>query len=196
MLKIGITGGIGSGKSIISKAFALFNVPTYNADKRAKYIIRYDMSVKYKIQELLGKESYLQNGDYNVAYVAERVFADQALLVQLNSIVHPAVQEDARLWFQENEKSTYVIYEAAIMNAAGKDNSLNYVIAVQASEQTRIQRVLNRDLHRRKADVQEIMAKQKSAEDFAAIADFIIKNNDQDLILEQVLALHKQFITL
>lgn len=196
MLKIGITGGIGSGKSIISKAFALLNIPTYNADKQAKYIIRHDAFVKRKIKELLGEEAYLQNGDYNVAYVAERVFSDQALLVQLNKIVHPAVQENARLWFQENAQSAYVIYEAAIMNAAGKDNLLNYVIAVKASEQTRIKRVLNRDPHRTADDVLEIIAKQKSAEDFAAIADFVIKNDDQDLILEQVLALHEHFITL
>ncbi len=193
MIKVGITGGIGSGKSIVSKAFALLNVPTYNADKRAKAIIRNDEKVKKEIVLLLGEKAYLENGDYNVPFVTERVFSDDKLLAELNAIVHPVVRQDAITWFRENENAAYGIYEAAIMNAAGNGNLLDFVIVVQADEKTRISRVLVRDSQRQKADIQEIMRKQKTSDAFVEIGDFIIQNNENDLVLEQVLKLHAKF---
>ena len=196
MIKIGITGGIGSGKSIVSKAFTLFNVPTYNADQRAKAIIRNEESVKTDIKSLLGKKAYFENGNYNASFVSEIVFSDVEKLNKLNEIVHPAVRKDAARWFKENEEADYVIYEAAIMSAAKNGNELDYVITVLADEMTRIDRILKRDPHREVADIELIMAKQSTPEAFAEIADFIVRNNDEDLILEQVLALHCKFLTL
>lgn len=193
MIKVGITGGIGSGKSIVSKAFAMLGVPTYNADKRAKAIIHENAAVKTAIISLLGADAY-QDGFYNRNYVAELVFSDAELLKKLNEIVHPAVRKDSVDWFTENANCQYVIYEAAIMNAAGNKNSLDYVIAINADVETRIRRILKRDLHRTSNQIAEIIDKQNSAEEFQEIADFVIQNNDNDLIMEQVLHLHKRFL--
>lgn len=196
MLKIGITGGIGSGKSLVGKAFALLNAPMYNADVRAKWLIKNNTTIKNQVIELLGNEAYLENGEYNRRFVAEVVFNNSDLLNKLNAIVHPAVQQDALRWFEENKHAVYVIYEAAIMNSAGNSNLLDYIIVVSADEETRIQRILKRDPHRLMTDVQGIMANQKSDVEFREIADFIIFNNEDDLILEQVLVTHEKLLTL
>lgn len=193
MIKVGITGGIGSGKSIVSKAFAMLGVPTYNADNRAKAIIHENAGVKTAIIALLGAEAY-EDGFYNRSYVAGLVFSDAELLTKLNEIVHPAVRKDSVDWFTENANCQYVIYEAAIMNAAGNKNSLDYVIAVNADVETRIRRILKRDSHRTSDQIAEIIDNQKSTEEFQGIADFVIQNNDNDLIMEQVLHLHETFL--
>ncbi len=194
MLKIGITGGIGSGKSLVSQAFTLLQVPAYNADLRAKLLIANDVAVKTQINALLGQNAYNEAGEYDRKYVAEVVFNNVNLLKKLNEIVHPAVQADARFWFNENKNAAYVIYEAAIMNRAGEGNDLDYVVAVVADEETRIRRILKRDAHRSPIDIQEIMRNQKTTSQFRELADFIIHNNDSDLLLEQVLSLHEKWV--
>lgn len=196
MLKIGITGGIGSGKSLVSQAFTLLQVPVYNADLRAKLLIANDVAVKTQITALLGQNAYNEVGEYDRKYVAEIVFNDANLLKKLNEIVHPAVHTDARLWFDANKWAAYVIYEAAIMNHAGDGNELDFVVAVIADKATRIRRILSRDTHRSAAAIQEIMRNQKSTSQFREIADFVIHNNDTDLVLEQVFSLHANLITL
>jgi dephospho-CoA kinase len=196
MIKVGITGGIGSGKSIVSKAFSMLGVPTYNADNRAKSIIQENSRVKTAIIDLLGEEAYLEDGTYNRIFVAELVFSDAGLLKKLNDIVHPAVRNDAIKWFRENADCQCVVYEAAIMNAAKNGNDLDYVVVVHADIETRVSRILKRDAHRTTNQVKGIIENQKSTEEFLELADFVIQNNEEDLVLEQVLKLYSQLITL
>jgi dephospho-CoA kinase len=195
MIKVGITGGIGSGKSIASKAFSMLGVPTYDADSRAKSIIHENAQVKAAIIDLLGEEAYLKNGIYNRAFVAELVFSDAGLLKKLNGIVHPAVRNDATKWFSEYADCQCVVYEAAIMNAAKNGNDLDYVVVVHADIETRVSRILKRDTHRTTNQVTGIIKNQKSVEEFLELADFIIQNDEKDLVLEQVLKLHNRLLT-
>jgi dephospho-CoA kinase len=196
MIKVGITGGIGSGKSIVSKAFSMLGVPTYNADNRAKSIIHENTQVKAAIIDLLGEEAYTEDVTYNRTFVAELVFSDAGLLKKLNNIVHPAVRNDAIKWFYENVDRQCVVYEAAIMNAAKSGNDLDYVVVVYADIETRVSRILKRDAHRTTDQVKGIIKNQKSDEEFIELADFVVHNNEGDLVLEQVLKLYSQFITL
>jgi dephospho-CoA kinase len=195
MIKVGITGGIGSGKSIVSKVFSMLGVPTYNADSRAKSIIHENFQVKAAIIDLLGEEAYLENGIYNRAFVAELVFSDAGLLKSLSAIVHPVVRNDAIKWFGEHADRQCIVYEAAIMNAAKNGNELDYVVVVHADIETRVSRILKRDTHRTTNQVTGIIQNQKSAEEFLELADFIIQNNEKDLVLEQVLRIHNQLLT-
>jgi dephospho-CoA kinase len=112
---VGITGGIGSGKSTVAKVFSLLGVPVYEADSRAKWIIIQNQELKNEIIALLGSEAYLPDGSYNRAWVASQVFGQPALLQQLNALVHPAVRKDAQDWVIQHQEAPYVLYEAALL---------------------------------------------------------------------------------
>lgn len=196
MLKIGLTGGIGSGKSIVSKVFSLFDVPVYNADDRAKWLIMNDNALKKSIENLLGNEAYLPNGEYNRRWVASLVFENSELLKQLNALVHPTVYVDRNKWFELFAQKQYVLIEAAIMNKAGEGNELDYVIAVVANEAVRKERIRQRDPLRSEKEIENIIASQKSEETFSQLADFLIYNNPTDSILQQINALHRHFLSL
>lgn len=196
MLKIGLTGGIGSGKSMVSKVFSLFGVPIYYADERAKWLITNDELLKSSIISLLGNEAYTPQGAYNRRWVASLVFDDSELLKKLNALVHPAVYADRKGWFEQNIEKPYVLIEAAIMNKAGVENQLDYVIAVMADEDVRKERIRQRDPLRTEKEIENIIAAQKSAEAFKEMANFLVYNNPSDSILRQVNALHHHFLTL
>ncbi|MCP9770895.1 dephospho-CoA kinase [Lacihabitans sp. LS3-19] len=187
MLKIGLTGGIGSGKSVVAKLFGLLGVPVYESDQRAKWLIENNLKVKNKIIDLLGKESYFENGKYNKVYVAQQVFGNQEKLNLLNAIVHPSVSEDFKEWC-EQKTSPYIIKEAAIMN---KNSGLDKIIYVESPTELRIQRILERDKNRTFEQVQNIIKNQKSETEFKEIADFIISNNEEAMLIPQVLDLDR-----
>jgi dephospho-CoA kinase len=191
-LQIGVTGGIGSGKSVVCKIFSCLGIPVYNADSRAKWLIMHDASVRSAIVNLLGAESYDNQGAYDRAFVASRVFKDPELLGQLNAIVHPAVQADTKRWVSLNSTYPYVVKEAAIMNRAGDQNSLDFVVVVNAPAPLRIQRVLSRD-RRSEDEIKSIIARQISDEERNGIADFRIVNDEYSALIPQVLALHSRF---
>lgn len=207
MLKVGITGGIGSGKSTVARVFAALGIPVYEADERAKTLIEEDPEIVRQIRVLFGDEAYLPDGKYNKTHVAEKVFRDQRLLQKLNAIVHPAVGKDFEDW-ASRQSSPYVIKEAAIMNrndgspAAGRrsdgredagDRSAGYqntgldrIIVVSSPLALRIERIKNRD-GRSQEQIENIIRNQKSEEEFRALADYVISNNEQEFIMEQVL---------
>ncbi|SOE20382.1 dephospho-CoA kinase [Spirosomataceae bacterium TFI 002] len=189
MLKVGLTGGIGTGKTTVAQVFSLLGIPIYGADKRAKWLINNDAQLINYIKELLGDNSYL-GGFYNSKWVAQQVFANQKLLKKLNKIVHPRVGLDWELWCKAKGSFPYVIKEAAIM---GKD-SADYIINVTAPSSVRLNRVLQRDKHRSESDILAIISKQSSNEYFAEISSFEIKNGNQDLVIPQVLDIHKQLL--
>lgn len=188
MKLIGITGGIGSGKSIVCKVFATMEVSIYDADSRAKSLINNDLVLKKSIQNLLGEQSYTPTAEYNRAWVASQVFNNPTLLKQLNSIVHPRVREDSEKWIQQNSNATFLLYEAAIMKAAGDGNHFNKVIVVNAPIDLRIKRVRKRD-NRSEQEIRNIIARQISDEERLKIADFVIENDEKIPLLQQILDL-------
>jgi dephospho-CoA kinase len=188
MKLIGITGGIGSGKSIVCKVFANMGVPIYEADSRAKSLMNNDLSLIKTIKNLLGEQAYTPTGEYNRAWVASQVFNNPDLLKQLNGIVHPRVREDAENWIQQHSKAPFLLYEAAIMKAAGDGNHFDKVIVVTAPMALRIKRVQQRD-NRSEQEIRDIIARQISDEERLKIADFVIENDEERPLLEQILDL-------
>lgn len=188
---IGITGGIGSGKSLVCKVFSVLGIPIYEADARAKYLITYDHLLKKSIIELLGEQAYLASGEYNRAWVASQVFENPVLLSKLNALVHPKVRQDATDWIQQNQQTPFVLYEAALMKAAGDGNTFDKVIVVNAPVDLRIQRIKVRD-QRSETEIRAIIERQISEEERQKIADFIIENDEKQPLLPQILDLYEK----
>lgn len=194
MIKVGITGGIGSGKSTVARMLAEKGIPVYYADARAKYLMSYDPELKSAIKEAFGPEVYHRNGRLNRAALAKIIFSDKAKLQTINGLVHPAVARDGERWFDE-QNTHYALKEAALMIESGSHKSLDKLIVVVADKEERINRVVKRDRTDRKA----IMARinnQMSDEQRLAEADYVIDNNDFDKLQEQVDALHDQLMQL
>ncbi len=187
---IGITGGIGSGKSLVCKIFSTMNIPIYDADSRAKYLINNDLSLKKLIKNLLGENAYTSTGEYDRIWVASQVFNNPDLLKQLNSLVHPWVHKDARDWVKKYPTSPFLLYEAALMKAPGDGNMFDKVIAVNAPVNLRIKRIQQRD-KRSEQEIKDIIARQISDEDRLKIADYVIENDDKEAVLKQVLRLYE-----
>lgn len=192
-LQIGITGGIGSGKTTICRIFETIGIPVYYADIEAKRLMVTDKELINKIKSLLGDESYLQDGTLNRAYVASQVFGNAKLLEGLNALVHPAVHKDADRWHQQQKNAPYTLKEAALIFESGNHLALDAVITVFADRETRIQRVLKRDQIDREAVAARIDA-QLSDEEKVRMADFVITNNGKELLIPQVNIIHQQLI--
>lgn len=192
MLKIGLTGGIGSGKSFVGKVFRSLGIPVYEADVEAKRLMVEDAEVVSGITSLIGSEAYY-SGKINREYIASRVFKDKALLADLNEIVHPALGHDFERWVERQTGSKYVIEEAAILFESGASDRMDYSIVVQADEDTRLKRVMERDGVLEEA-VRARMANQLSGDELIKMADFIIYNENDRLILPQIVDLHSKIL--
>ncbi|MBT30118.1 MAG: dephospho-CoA kinase [Thalassobius sp.] len=193
-LIIGITGGIGSGKSVVCKIFKSLGIPVYDSDSRAKWLMRYSEDLINEIKKNFGQNSYLPDGQVNNKYLAENVFHDKEKLKLLSSLTHPAVGKDFQNWVEKNQNQKYLLKEAALIFEAGIYKTLDKTILVTAPQEIKIDRVLKRDPHRDKAQVLAIMDKQMSDDEKIPLADFIITNDDTEMILPQVLKLHEEFI--
>ena len=143
MLKIGITGGIGSGKSTVAGIFEVLGIPVYYADAEAKRLMNEDPSVKFAIQQTFGDQAY-SNGSLDRKYLSKAVFNNAERLAQLNAIVHPSTLRDAEQWMKQ-QSSAYIIKEAALIFESGSNKSLDYVIGVRAPESLRISRAMRRN---------------------------------------------------
>jgi dephospho-CoA kinase len=192
-LQIGITGGIGSGKSLVCRVFGALGVPVYSADERAKWLLNHDPKLRKTVEALLGNEAYTAEGSYNRQWVAGRVFQNPVLLRELNAVVHPRVGEDTLQWMQTHQNALYVVKEAAIMSKAGSNNSLDKVVVVQAPVDLRVKRVQQRDPHRSETEIRDIINRQVSEEERLKIADFVIQNDEKRLLLPQIWQLHELF---
>ncbi|MDA3866592.1 MAG: dephospho-CoA kinase [Salinivirgaceae bacterium] len=189
MQKIGVTGGIGSGKSLICKVFKIrYNIPIFEADKEAKKLINTDKSLKEEIIKLLGSSSYTPEGKYNTKFVASVVFNDTEKLKKLNTLVHRKVRVAFDSWAQQ-QNAPYVLQEAAILIESGGYKQLDEVIVVTAPESLRIKRVQQRDKMTKEQVLQRI-SKQLTDNERMAYAGFIIENNGTISILEQVEKIH------
>ena len=180
---IGITGGIGSGKSTVSKFIEELGFPVYDSDFWAKELVNVDENLKSRIIELLGEESYDENGKYNRKFVAEKVFDHQELLLKLNQIIHPAVKIHFENWVNA-QTAEFVFKETALLFELKLNESCYQSILVTADENIRIKRVMDRD-GRTYREVKEIIDKQMPEVDKVKLADFVIQNNtDLDTLKE------------
>ncbi|MGC4128086.1 MAG: dephospho-CoA kinase [Bergeyella sp.] len=172
---IGITGGIGSGKTTVAKIIEEMGFPVYYSDDEAKNIVNKDWVLKEKIKELLGENAYDENGFYNRKYVAEKVFNNDELLKKLNSLIHPAVKNDFENWV-ENQNSEFVFKETALLFELKLNESCYKSVLVTADDNIRIKRVMDRD-GKTYCEVEKIMEKQMPEKDKIKLADFVIDNN-------------------
>ncbi len=193
MMKIGLTGGIGSGKSTVAAIFEELGIPVFYADEEAKKLYA-EAEVRREVIELLGNEAYTEEG-LNKGFVADRVFQDASLLEQLNNIIHPKVGQRWRDWCAAHDSETYVIKEAAIMIEAGAHDGLDRIIVVEAPEETRIQRVMERDGVER-AEVQQRVRNQWTEDQRREFATDVINNDGTESLIHQVRGMHQQFLAL
>lgn len=193
MLKIGLTGGIGSGKSTVAKVFEILGIPVYYADDRAKELMNEDGPLKEAIKTNFGDAVYA-GGALNRKMLAEIVFASPEKLQLLNSLVHPATLSDAEDWFHR-QASPYCIKEAALIFESGAHHHLDHVIGVTAPAPLRILRTMHRD-GVTKEEVAARMDKQLDEAIKMKLCDFVLKNDEQELLLPQVLALHEKLLLL
>jgi dephospho-CoA kinase len=194
MLKIGLTGGIGSGKSTVCKVFEALTVPVYHADEKAKALINVNPDLKKSIVSEFGPESFNNQG-YNTAFIGRLVFNKKELLNTLNRIVHPFVAEDFILWCQANKNYPYTLQETAILFESGAAALMDYSIVVDAPESLRIKRVIDRD-RSSKEEVQARISNQWPAEKIRSLADWVIENDDKNLVLPQILKIHNNILKL
>lgn len=192
-LQIGITGGIGSGKTTVCKIFETLEIPVYYADERAKWLMANDPELKQAIKDTFGTDTYDADGNLDRQHLASIVFNDPDKLQQLNALVHPAVARDSEAWNEQQSGEPYTLREAALIYEAGIDQQLDYVIVVTAPVETRIQRVVQRDQTTREA-VESRMNKQMPEKEKVKRADFVIYNDGERALIPQVLAIHRELL--
>lgn len=189
MLKVGITGGIGSGKSTVCRVFEWLGVPVYYADDRAKQLMTEDAALRSEIRTLFGDEAYLPDGSLNRAHIAGIVFQNEDMLRQLNALVHPAVHRDGEAWHLR-QTAPYTLREAALLYESGGYRLLDKMVAVTAPAELRIERVMARDGVDRSA-VEARLNKQWPEEKKVKMADFVIVNDGTTPLLPQILQVHR-----
>lgn len=192
-LKIGLTGGIGSGKTTVAKVFELLNVPVYYADDASKQLYKTDKELMQKLKAHFGDDIYNEE-EINRGKLAALVFNNPKELELLNSLVHPPTIKHAEDWMRR-QTAPYVVKEAALIFESGSGAGLDYVIGVYAPQHLRLRRVMNRDKAARE-DVLNRMKRQINEEMKMKLCDFVIVNNEQELVLPQVQKLHENFLEL
>ncbi len=195
MLKIGITGNIGSGKTTVSKIFELLGVPVFYADGQAKKVMTEDAVLVEAIRKTFGDEAYLADGSLNRKYISGIVFNNETELQKLNALVHPAVFRAFDIWAEVYKHKKYVLKEAALLFESGSDQQCDRAIVVSAALEVRVQRVMQRDKIT-EIEVLRREEKQMPQAEKEAKADYIIQNDGDMLVIPQVLEIHKQLLEL
>jgi dephospho-CoA kinase len=191
MLRIGLTGGIGSGKSTVARIFNVLGIPVYSSDDASKRLMDEDEELKNSIVKAFGKESY-SNGKLNRKYLATKAFSDPNKIELLNSLVHPATIKDAITWM-EKQKAPYLIKEAALIFESGSDKFLDVIIGVRSPLALRLERTMKRN----NVTAEEVEARiklQMDEEEKLDLCDYIVQNDEKQLLIPQVLFLHKKFL--
>ena len=192
MFRVGLTGGIGSGKSLICSILEQLGVPVYYADTEAKKLMNSDLELRKQIVRLFGEQAY-GRGDLDSSYVAGQLFGDNALLKAMNSIVHPAVRKDFKRWAELQNDIPYVVEEAAILFESGAYKEMDFTVLTSAPEEVRIKRVMERDGSDRDS-VLKRMGHQWSEKELRKLADYVIENDGQEMLLPQVIELHNKLL--
>lgn len=190
-LKIGITGGIGSGKSTVAAIFEVLGIPVYYADHRAKWLMVNHPALVASIKKVFGDDAYLVDGQLNRAHIAKIAFNNPEKLQKLNALVHPAVKIDYEQWHAQQQNVPYTLKEAALLFESGSANELDAIIEVFAAQKIRIDRVRKRDGLTRKQVLSRIKNQMPEREK-RKLADFVILNDGKKGLINQVLALHHQ----
>jgi len=190
---IGLTGGIGSGKTTVGKIFNQLGVPVYEADAASKEIIDTDQRLQQSLKDLLGNEVVQDNGLINRSFMSQKIFNDQDLLQKVNALIHPAVGRDFEQWVKK-QRAAYVIKEAAILFESGTYKQCNLIVVVTAPKKLRIQRVMERNQMKRE-EVLARMDRQWPEEKKAEMADYVIDNGGNRSLIKQVIHIHEDIIS-
>ena len=196
ILNVGITGGIGSGKTTVCSIFETLGIPIYSTDERAKEIVVEDEELKEKMKALFGKEAYLEDGALNRAYISNIVFQNKTKdsnpkLEALNAIIHPAIWRDGERWFKAQKNVPYTLKESALLFESGGYKLLDKVITVFAPQEVRINRVILRGgITTKREEVEARMNQQMPDEEKIKLADFVIYNDGKQALIPQVMKIH------
>lgn len=192
-LRVGITGGIGSGKSLICKMFNELGIPIYNADMRARWLLEFKPEIVEQVKLVFGEEAYLSDGQYNRPHVAKIAFSNPEKLQILNQIAHPAVEQDSREWHEDFAEAgfPYTLKEAALMIESGSHRHLDFLILVTAPVDLRVERVLQREKISEE-DVRRRISSQLPDEEKVKFADAVILNDGSKSLIQQVVKIHRK----
>ncbi|MCF8338067.1 MAG: dephospho-CoA kinase [Bacteroidales bacterium] len=189
MIRVGLTGNIGSGKSTVAQIFSVLGAPVYHADYESKKFLT-DSQIKDEVRNIFG-ECVFDNDEIDRKALADVVFNDESRLKQLNRILHPLVKEDYLRWCDEHRQYTYTIQEAAILIESGFYRWMDYVIVVTAPREIRTKRIMQRDSATRK-QVESRMQRQFTEKELKKYAHFVIDNGGKELVIPQVLEIHRK----
>jgi dephospho-CoA kinase len=188
MLTVGITGGIGSGKSTVCRVFSVLGIPVFQADNVARKLQDEDLRIKNELMVLFGNEIYFENGLLNRKKLAQIIFNNKKDLESVNKLIHPAVRLEFENWKKQMSEFPYILYEAAILFETGNSYNFDFNILVVADEKERIERVMKRDKVTAEAILQRMNNQMKDS-DKMKLANFIIENNDNQLVIPKILKL-------
>jgi dephospho-CoA kinase len=191
--QVGITGGIGTGKSTVCRLFSLLGIPVYDADQRAKRLYETDETLQQEVKSLFGEDLFV-DGKLQRTLLAARVFGKPEKLHKLNNLVHPAVARDYQIWKTKQSDAPYVLREAALLFEAGADRGLDAVLVVTAPLELRIERVKARDPQRKETEIRAIIDRQWPEEKKIALASHVIHNDGLHALIPQVLTVHQELI--
>ena len=194
-LRIGITGGMGAGKSTVCKIFNQIGIPIYDADSRAKWLMNNDSELKEAVRTSFGWDSYTRKDDLNRDYLAKVVFSNEEKLKVLNGIAHPAVMKDFEFWTNEHKNEPYSLKEAALLFESNSYKILHKVIVINSPIETRIERVVKRD-HVKREDVLKRIENQSTDRERMEKADWIIYNDGVHSLIEQAMKIHQEILSI
>ena len=194
MLRVGITGGIGSGKTTVCKIFQALGISIFDADNSAKRLMAEDVALKNQLINHFGPATFGADGSLDRKYLAQKVFNNEEELTHINQLIHPFVLKDYESWLMKIPTSPYSIREAAIMLESGTYKDLDVIILIDSPDELRIKRVIQRD-KRTESEVQSIMSRQWPMEKKRKFASFIIQNNEKQFLIPQILHLHELLIS-
>ena len=194
-LRIGITGGMGAGKSTICKIFGQLGVSIYDADSRAKFIISNNQELKKAITENFGWDAYTRKDELNREYLAKVVFNNEEKLELLNNLVHPAVKNDYEQWAQDHRDEPYSLKEAALLFESMSYKTLHKVIVIASPIETRIERIMKRD-HVKREDILKRIQNQSTDRERMNKADWVIYNDGVRSLIEQILEVHHKILAI
>ena len=190
---VGITGGVGAGKSLICKILNTLGVPIYSSDGRAKVLMNNNEDLKKEIINNFGIESY-KNNKIDNQFLSNKIFENNSHRLKINSLVHPFVKEDFHFWIKKNSNNDYLVKESALIIESESYKELDFLIYVSAERNIRIKRVLQRDQEKNEDDIVKIIKTQMNDKKAINFCDEVIENNENNLLLPKVLKIHKKIL--